>query len=64
MDERDNGEVKCINDEIDELWRLHNACVGTQTEVYSRIVGYYRDVGNWNPGKRAEFDERKPFVIA
>lgn len=34
---------------------------GTPTEVYARIVGYYRAVRNWNKGKRAEFDERKMF---
>jgi len=31
------------------------------TEVYSRIVGYYRPVGNWNKGKREEFDLRVAF---
>lgn len=31
------------------------------TEVYSRIVGYYRPVGNWNKGKREEFDHRVAF---
>ncbi len=29
------------------------------TEVYSRIVGYYRPVQNWNEGKKQEFKERK-----
>lgn len=34
-------------------------CVeGTPTEVYSRIVGYYRSVRNWNAGKREEFRSR------
>ncbi|HUW68788.1 MAG TPA: anaerobic ribonucleoside-triphosphate reductase [bacterium] len=34
-------------------------CVeGTPTEVYSRIVGYYRSVRNWNAGKREEFKAR------
>ncbi len=28
-------------------------------EVYSRIVGYFRPVSNWNFGKQKEFDERK-----
>lgn len=28
------------------------------TEVYSRVVGYYRPVQNWNVGKRQEFSER------
>lgn len=34
-----------------------------QTEVYARIVGYYRAVKNWNNGKREEFNERKMFRI-
>jgi ribonucleoside-triphosphate reductase len=34
---------------------------GTPAEVYSRIVGYYRSVRNWNKGKREEYGERKPF---
>jgi len=28
-------------------------------EVYSRVVGYFRPVQNWNPGKQQEFKERK-----
>lgn len=35
---------------------------GTATEVYARIVGYYRAVRNWNKGKRDEFNNRKLFV--
>lgn len=31
---------------------------GEEAEVYSRIVGYYRPVKNWNKGKRAEYKER------
>jgi ribonucleoside-triphosphate reductase len=34
---------------------------GTPAEVYSRIVGYYRSVRNWNKGKREEYGERKLF---
>ncbi len=34
---------------------------GTPTEVYSRIVGYYRSVKNWNAGKRDEFAHRATF---
>ena len=32
---------------------------GTPAEVYSRIVGYYRSVRNWNKGKREEYGERR-----
>lgn len=34
---------------------------GTPTEVYSRIVGYYRSVRNWNAGKREEYGKRLVF---
>jgi hypothetical protein len=29
-----------------------------KTEVYSRVVGYYRPVQDWHPGKQQEFKER------
>ena len=29
-------------------------------ERYSRVVGYMRPVCQWNPGKQAEFDDRRP----
>ncbi len=35
---------------------------GSETEVYARIVGYYRSVRNWNKGKRDEYNHRKQFV--
>ncbi len=34
---------------------------GKQTEIFSRIVGYFRPVQNWNDGKREEFSQRKTF---
>jgi ribonucleoside-triphosphate reductase len=36
---------------------------GMPAEVYSRIVGYYRSVRNWNRGKREEYGERRLFKI-
>ena len=36
---------------------------GTPAEVYSRIVGYYRSVRNWNKGKREEYGERRLYRI-
>jgi anaerobic ribonucleoside-triphosphate reductase len=32
-------------------------------EVYSRVVGYFRPVNQWNKGKREEFSERKEFKL-
>lgn len=35
--------------------------VKTKCEVYSRVVGYIRPVGNWNDSKQAEFGDRKMY---
>ncbi len=32
-------------------------------EVYSRVVGYFRPVNQWNTGKQQEFTERKTYKI-
>lgn len=34
---------------------------GADTEIYSRITGYYRPVQNWNKGKEKEFQEREEY---
>ena len=34
---------------------------GKETEVYSRITGYYRPLKNWNDGKSQEFKDRKEY---
>jgi len=34
-----------------------------ETEVYSRITGYYRPIKNWNVGKQAEFNNRFEYNI-
>ncbi len=36
---------------------------GARTEIFSRVVGYLRPIQQWNPGKRAEFRDRKGFVV-
>lgn len=36
---------------------------GKIAEVYSRIVGYFRPVANWNKGKKEEFKNRKTYNI-
>jgi anaerobic ribonucleoside-triphosphate reductase len=35
----------------------------SETEVYSRVVGYLRPVNQWNDGKQAEFSKRKTFKL-
>ena len=34
-----------------------------KTEVYSRVVGYFRPVQQWNKGKQEEFKNRKTFDV-
>ena len=36
---------------------------GRKTEIYSRVVGYFRPVANWNKGKKEEFKDRKTFDL-
>ena len=36
---------------------------GADTEVYSRITGYYRPVANWNDGKMEEYKHRKTYDL-
>ena len=42
-----------------EVWKC--PICGKETEVYSRITGYYRPVKNWNAGKSQEFKDRKTY---
>lgn len=50
-----------IDLEISKLKEELNHVEGSATEVYARIVGYYRSVKNWNIGKKEEYKERVPF---
>ena len=53
-------EIECeIAKTKEELKQVH----GSPCEVYARIVGYYRNVSNWNKGKRDEFNNRKMFDL-
>ncbi len=36
---------------------------GEETEIYSRITGYYRPVKNWNDGKAQEYKKRKSYIV-
>ncbi|MFC1478289.1 ribonucleoside triphosphate reductase [Candidatus Margulisiibacteriota bacterium] len=36
---------------------------GTESEVYTRIVGYYRPEQNWNLGKKSEYKQRVEFEV-
>ncbi len=47
--------IEEIDEKLNELRKELAAAKGLETEVYSRIVGYYRSVKNWNKGKKQEF---------
>ncbi len=46
---------------VGEVWKCPKW--GKETEVYSRITGYYRPVKNWNAGKSQEFKDRRTYVV-
>ena len=49
-----DAEIAQVKKELEDVH-------GTPSEVYTRIVGYYRSVRNWNKGKREEYEKRKLF---
>jgi len=40
-----------------------NSKCNRETEVYSRMVGFYRPTKLWNKGKKQEFLKRKTFLL-
>ena len=36
---------------------------GSETEIWTRVVGFHRPVQSWNKGKREEFGNRKTFLL-
>ena len=52
-----------IDAEIAETQQELDTVRGDETEVYARIVGYYRSVRNWNKGKRDEYNQRLSFTV-
>lgn len=47
-----------------EHFECPQCAVKQPCEVYSRVVGYIRPVQQWHKGKRAEYADRKEYVIA
>ncbi|HOT59431.1 MAG TPA: anaerobic ribonucleoside-triphosphate reductase [Spirochaetales bacterium] len=52
-----------LEQKLAQLKKMLDSVEGSQTEVYSRIVGYYRSVKNWNAGKRHEYTRRKMYNL-
>ncbi|MDR2767372.1 MAG: hypothetical protein LBB82_03495 [Treponema sp.] len=51
-------DLEAIESELARARETLSTVKGTPAEVYSRIVGYYRSVRNWNRGKREEYGQR------
>ncbi|WP_059369640.1 anaerobic ribonucleoside-triphosphate reductase [Treponema endosymbiont of Eucomonympha sp.] len=56
-------DLSAIDHDIAETETALAEARGNKTEVYARIVGYYRSVRNWNKGKRDEFNHRNMFAL-
>ncbi len=52
---------RCGWNTVGVVWKCPRC--SSDTSVWSRIVGYYRPVGNWNIGRRAEFKLRKTYKL-
>jgi ribonucleoside-triphosphate reductase len=53
-----------VEKDLDRAREALAAAEGSPAEVYSRIVGYYRSVRNWNRGKREEYGERRLYDLS
>lgn len=51
-----------MNNNLSEVPPSDVTCGGKirvmRCEIFSRCVGYYRPIGSWNAGKRAEYNDR------
>ena len=56
--------LEVIENELSAAREALVSVEGMPAEVYSRIVGYYRSVRNWNRGKREEYGERRLYSIS
>lgn len=57
------SSIEEIDKKIKELENKLKDVKGRETEVYTRIVGYHRDVRNWNKGKKEEYKDRVTFDL-
>jgi ribonucleoside-triphosphate reductase len=61
--EKNMRTLEAIEKDLAAAREALSGAEGMPAEVYSRIVGYYRSVRNWNKGKREEYGERKLFKV-
>ena len=55
--------IQQIDNEINQLKIDLENVMGTKTEVYTRIVGYYRPVKAFNNGQAAQRSNRKNYKV-
>ena len=55
--------IQQINKQITQLKQKLKTVQGRPCEVYTRIVGYYRPVKNWNKGQDEQRKHRLPFKV-
>jgi ribonucleoside-triphosphate reductase len=48
--------------EIDKS-EFKNMVKAMPCETYSRIVGYFRPISNWNVGKKEEYNDRQELIL-
>ncbi len=53
--------VESITEQIKKYKEEYENVKGTPTECYTRCVGYYRPIENFNTGKTEEYFDRKVF---
>jgi len=61
-DQERADRVAALDRQIAEKRQELESVTGRETEVYTRIVGYYRSLKNWNKGKREEYGHRVMFM--
>lgn len=52
----------CTNNSCDAPIVLHDE-ERTPCECYTRVMGYFRPVSEWNTGKKQEFADRQYFSV-
>ena len=48
-----------MSETLREVKEEEKVVQAVKAEVYSRVVGYYRPIQDWNEGKREEFGDRR-----
>ncbi|MEM4490295.1 MAG: anaerobic ribonucleoside-triphosphate reductase, partial [Desulfurococcaceae archaeon] len=44
------------------IYQACPSCGSNNVDIWSRIIGYYRPLRNWNPQRRREFWTRRHYI--